>query len=101
MSAAAFAIVPVPILLFVAIVTLLVGTDHPNGRWADRHRMNTSIRRATVQNSAARLSDDMETGKPLEDTSSKDEKGDNAVDVDVAEVVPSGRCDPGIRRMWR
>lgn len=35
---AAFAIVPVPFLLTVAIATLVLGTDHPAGRWSDRHR---------------------------------------------------------------
>jgi len=34
---AAFAIVPVPILLFVAALTLIFGTDHPNGKWENRH----------------------------------------------------------------
>ncbi|EIN13059.1 nitrate transporter [Punctularia strigosozonata HHB-11173 SS5] len=34
---AAFAIVPVPILLSVAALTLLIGTDHPAGKWQDRH----------------------------------------------------------------
>ncbi|KAF7795296.1 hypothetical protein EIP86_006450 [Pleurotus ostreatoroseus] len=35
---ASFAIIPLPILLFVALITLLFGTDHPNGRWAERHK---------------------------------------------------------------
>ncbi|THU96332.1 nitrate transporter [Dendrothele bispora CBS 962.96] len=34
---AAFAIVPVPVLLTVAILCLVFGSDHPNGRWEDRH----------------------------------------------------------------
>ncbi|GBE78767.1 Nitrate transporter [Sparassis crispa] len=33
----AFAIVPVPVLLFTAAAVLAFGTDHPNGRWSDRH----------------------------------------------------------------
>ncbi|KAF5373189.1 hypothetical protein D9758_001491 [Tetrapyrgos nigripes] len=36
---AAFAIVPVPVLLTVAVLCLVLGSDHPNGRWADRHRV--------------------------------------------------------------
>jgi NNP family nitrate/nitrite transporter-like MFS transporter len=36
---AAFAIVPVPILIFVAILTFLFGTDHPAGKWEDRHNI--------------------------------------------------------------
>ncbi|KAJ7156527.1 nitrate/nitrite porter [Mycena crocata] len=34
---AAFAIVPVPILLFVAAITLIFGQDHPAGKWSQRH----------------------------------------------------------------
>jgi NNP family nitrate/nitrite transporter-like MFS transporter len=36
---AAFAIVPVPILLFVAILTLVFGTDCPAGKWSQRHTL--------------------------------------------------------------
>jgi MFS transporter, NNP family, nitrate/nitrite transporter len=36
---AAFAIVPVPILLSVSAFTLLFGTDHPAGKWKDRHSL--------------------------------------------------------------
>lgn len=35
---ASFAIIPLPILLFVALIILLFGTDHPHGRWAERHK---------------------------------------------------------------
>ncbi|OAX35874.1 nitrate transporter [Rhizopogon vinicolor AM-OR11-026] len=35
---AAFAIVPVPILLSVAVATLAFGTDHPAGKWSDRQK---------------------------------------------------------------
>ncbi|VDB91647.1 unnamed protein product [Peniophora sp. CBMAI 1063] len=35
---AAFAIVPVPALLFIALMIMLFGTDHPSGRWSDRHK---------------------------------------------------------------
>jgi hypothetical protein len=35
---AAFAIVPVPALLVVAILVLVFGTDHPAGKWEDRHK---------------------------------------------------------------
>ncbi|CCM02700.1 uncharacterized protein FIBRA_04806 [Fibroporia radiculosa] len=34
---AAFAIVPVPILLATAAAMLVLGTDHPLGRWEERH----------------------------------------------------------------
>ena len=35
---AAFVIVPVPILLLVATATMVFGTDHPAGKWSDRHK---------------------------------------------------------------
>ncbi|KAF7357751.1 Nitrate/nitrite transporter [Mycena venus] len=35
----AFAVVPVPILLFVAALTLLFGQDHPAGAWSQRHTL--------------------------------------------------------------
>ncbi|KAK7058497.1 hypothetical protein VNI00_002131 [Paramarasmius palmivorus] len=40
---AAFAIVPVPVLILVAVLCLLFGTDHPNGRWSDRHLVSESV----------------------------------------------------------
>ncbi|KAJ7654749.1 nitrate/nitrite porter [Mycena rosella] len=36
---AGFAIVPVPILLFVAAITLIFGQDHPAGAWSQRHAL--------------------------------------------------------------
>ncbi|KAH7912719.1 major facilitator superfamily domain-containing protein [Hygrophoropsis aurantiaca] len=36
---ASFAIVPVPVLLSVAAAVLIFGTDHPAGRWSDRHKV--------------------------------------------------------------
>ena len=85
-----------PILLAVALVTLLVGTDHPNGKWSDRHKMNTSLPSAAIVNGTPRASEDVEASRempgPSADTS-KAEKTDvekNAVNVDVKEVMPSG-----------
>ncbi|KAI0035447.1 nitrate transporter [Vararia minispora EC-137] len=34
---AAFAIVPVPLLLFTALLVMVFGTDHPAGKWSNRH----------------------------------------------------------------
>lgn len=36
---AAFAIVPVPILIFVALLCIFLGTDCPAGRWEERHTL--------------------------------------------------------------
>lgn len=35
---AAFVIVPVPCLLLAAIAIIVFGTDHPAGKWSDRHK---------------------------------------------------------------
>lgn len=39
---AAFAIVPVPILLITAVLVMVFGTDHPAGKWQDRHRVQAA-----------------------------------------------------------
>lgn len=31
---------PVPVLLVTAVAILVFGTDHPNGRWKDRHLLS-------------------------------------------------------------
>ncbi|KAF8887007.1 putative high affinity nitrate transporter [Gymnopilus junonius] len=36
---ASFAVVPVPILLFVAGLIFLFGQDHPAGKWSERHNL--------------------------------------------------------------
>lgn len=36
---ASFAIVPAPVLIFVAVLTLIYGTDHPAGKWTERHNV--------------------------------------------------------------
>jgi len=38
----AFAIVPVPLLLGVACITFFLGTDHPVGKWSERHTTNAT-----------------------------------------------------------
>jgi len=39
---AAFAIVPVPILLFTAALVLIFGTDCPAGKWSERHTLRAT-----------------------------------------------------------
>ncbi|KAF8641372.1 hypothetical protein AX16_009993 [Volvariella volvacea WC 439] len=36
---ASFAIVPAPVLIFVAVLTLVFGQDHPAGKWSERHKL--------------------------------------------------------------
>lgn len=38
----AFAVVPVPVLLLVAALTFIFGTDHPAGKWSQRHQLPAS-----------------------------------------------------------
>jgi len=35
---ASFVVVPVPFLLLVAAAMMMFGTDHPAGKWSDRHK---------------------------------------------------------------
>lgn len=56
---AAFAIVPVPILLVVAAAILILGTDHPAGKWSDRHQVLT--------HRVDHRQDDLEKKEDLED----------------------------------
>jgi NNP family nitrate/nitrite transporter-like MFS transporter len=40
---AAFAIVPAPILILVAVLTLVFGKDHPAGKWSERHNLPATV----------------------------------------------------------
>ncbi|KAG2142480.1 major facilitator superfamily domain-containing protein [Suillus clintonianus] len=89
---AAFAIVPVPILLSVATATLMFGTDHPAGKWSDRHNVvaagphvsddQTSI--TDSKNAKSKFGDDIETG---------DEKN---VQVTVTAVYMASELDTAV-----
>ena len=37
-------------LLFVALITLLFGTDHPNGKWSDRFLDPKALRSKDTEN---------------------------------------------------
>ncbi|KAH7886819.1 major facilitator superfamily domain-containing protein [Phlebopus sp. FC_14] len=73
---AAFAIVPVPILLAVACAILVLGTDHPAGRWADRERVVA----ARIGGATERSEDEKED---IEKKGASDEAG---VEVTVTSV---------------
>ncbi|PVF95348.1 nitrate transporter [Serendipita vermifera] len=84
---AAFAIVPVPILLTVAAMCLVFGTDHPAGKWSQRHNvLGTKIAAARGHQP---ILDHAEvtvlSQHPLGDEKDK-EKGDNT-EVTVAGVT--------------
>ncbi|KAJ7159435.1 nitrate/nitrite porter [Mycena filopes] len=82
---AAFAIIPVPILLFVATVTLLYGQDHPAGAWSQRHTLqSTAI--ALANGHQGRLSRDQRSHKELKDTTTGGDV-DSAVDFAVNETL--------------
>lgn len=67
---AAFAIVPVPILISVATATLMFGTDHPAGKWSDRHGAVTNALPASddqtsiinIKTTKTKSGEDVETG---------------------------------------
>ena len=86
--AAAFAIVPVPILLFVALITLLIGTDHPNGKWSDRHKLPASRRSSREEYGSPRLVNDTENSPAQEKL--KDDDNNALVNVNVKEAPRIG-----------
>lgn len=74
----AFAAVPVPILLFTAAITLIFGTDHPCGKWEQRHLMPATA--AAIMNGHTVKLDSAE-GRVFQE-----KKTEPAGDVNVAEV---------------
>lgn len=78
-----------PILFAVAAVTLLVGTDHPNGKWSDRHKINAPLANIASQDGTPRMSDDLETNRVQE--KHKDDKDERPINVDVKEVMCDGQ----------
>ena len=84
---AAFVIVPVPILLLVATATMVFGTDHPAGKWSDRHK---AIAHAREGPESAHVAEDEKVnayGTPDEGKDDPEKKGGLA-DVEVT-VVPT------------
>ncbi|KAK4702453.1 MFS transporter, NNP family, nitrate/nitrite transporter, partial [Phenoliferia sp. Uapishka_3] len=92
---AAYAIVPVPILFFVAIITLVFGTDCPAGKWSQRHTLPASAiaarqghlmqldadERKVVESKMA----EKEQGTAIVAEASDDEEDENlAIDLDIA-----------------
>jgi NNP family nitrate/nitrite transporter-like MFS transporter len=87
---ASFAIVPVPILLFVAALTLIYGQDHPAGKWSQRHMLPAySI---TVEAGHA-VYVDHDHKLPAEDISDDKEKDVERGDVQVYKVGADGGKD--------
>ncbi|KAG8771705.1 hypothetical protein FRB91_000940 [Serendipita sp. 411] len=80
---AAFAIVPVPILLVVAALCLIFGTDHPAGKWSQRHRvLGTKIAAARGHQPVFDDGEIAVTSDKSDDDMKDKEKGDE-VDVQV------------------
>ncbi|KIK92499.1 hypothetical protein PAXRUDRAFT_829898 [Paxillus rubicundulus Ve08.2h10] len=71
---ASFALVPVPILLSVAVATLVFGTDHPAGRWADRHKAIAAVPEVAIKEDAELAS---------YDSTKHAEKKDGSAEVEV------------------
>ncbi|KAF9219483.1 nitrate transporter [Gyrodon lividus] len=79
---ATFAIVPVPVLLSVAVATLVFGTDHPAGRWSDRLKVVAAIGGPGQEGTV------IEGQEPAAFQSSQDaeKKKDGSADVEVTTV---------------
>jgi len=76
---ASYAIVPVPALISVAVLTLLFGTDHPAGKWSDRHRplIEAGLESTSIIDMEKKTGDDQE-------------KGDMGVTVTVEPTLETG-----------
>ncbi|TFK99358.1 nitrate/nitrite porter [Pterulicium gracile] len=58
----AFVAVPVPTLLLTAALTLIYGTDHPAGKWSDRHKFAAGLTGAAATQAEKANEKDKETG---------------------------------------
>ncbi|ORY83555.1 putative high affinity nitrate transporter [Leucosporidium creatinivorum] len=92
---AAFAIVPVPILVFVALLCIFLGTDCPAGKWEQRHTMPAAaiaMQQGHLveldhdqQRVAQQKMSDKEQGKTeVQEVQDEDEHVANLHDIDVA-----------------
>lgn len=82
---AAFAIVPVPLCLFVAAITLLFGTDSPAGKWSQRHTLPAT---RLAEQSGHHVELDPDEKKALE---AKELEKDAGVITDVVAAEETGR----------
>ncbi|KIM31986.1 hypothetical protein M408DRAFT_318374 [Serendipita vermifera MAFF 305830] len=85
---ASFAIVPVPILLTVAVMCFVFGTDHPAGKWSQRH--NTLGTKIAVTRGHEMILDHDEETQGSGDLEKVDEKDmeKKADDAAIVTVVP-------------
>ncbi|KAG1716820.1 hypothetical protein ID866_342 [Astraeus odoratus] len=79
---AAFAVVPVPFLLTVAIAILVFGTDHPAGKWSDRHK---AVMHKVSEVEMDRTIEEKAISSGGEDLEKKDPSADVQVTVGPAE----------------
>lgn len=79
---AAFVVVPVPFLLLVAIGVMVFGTDHPAGKWSDRHKAVDHGQRHTSDQDEEAHADDSKDDLKKQD-------GPAGVEVTVVQVDPS------------
>jgi hypothetical protein len=80
----------VPVLIVVAVATLVFGTDHPNGKWASSN--GDLVRKDGISHDTPRV-----VPTPLQDSEIEEEKGKN-VAVEVL-TVTSGKMDAGELRL--
>lgn len=99
---AAFAVVPVPILLFVAVLALTLGTDCPAGKWSARHTLPATAAAARLGHIAkldpaeravyTRKANEKQTGTahvtPVDENEEEDVEQLATVQLDVAVNEP-------------
>ncbi|KAH9836835.1 major facilitator superfamily domain-containing protein [Rhodofomes roseus] len=102
---ASFAIVPVPVLLTVAALTLIFGTDHPNGKWEDRFARPSASFRDDVEHvagpedtsSTGNASSNLKDAPSIQDAEKADKRTDDekkgSADADV-NVAPVDAANP-------
>lgn len=98
---ASFAVVPVPVLLTVAALTLFVGTDHPVGKWEDRFECplapRESVDRQGFGVESSSPNDASSNQQPEKERTSKDMKA--ATDVTFRPVdSPTSEVDVAVNR---
>jgi NNP family nitrate/nitrite transporter-like MFS transporter len=84
---AAFAIVPVPALLFTALLVWVFGTDSPAGSWADRHNVPAAHMNSGAEGAANHEGDEEKLKRAREADETHSMSTGDAVDKDKNQAV--------------
>lgn len=91
----AFVVVPVPILLAIATAILVFGTDHPAGKWSDRHTAIVHQNATEEQNRVIVDEKGLTThGGTYHDTDKQDEYSKIHVTVGLAQEIDYAVNEP-------